>query len=306
MHLIKRKNFWVFKENFAFEYFLEFEKNYCYFRNQYPQIFQYSKFHAKIKNTFTTKRCFIWIFSGWNSKKSLSYLKLTPSNKFGAKIKILKFSTKNAWCGYFWARILKNYCHIWNQHPRICLIAKFHEKMKMPKFGTKNALFGYFWTGIWKEHCHIWNKRPWICLVAKFGAKLKILKFGIKNTWFGSFWTGIWKQYCHISNQHPRICLYTKCREKVKMPKFGTKSYLPLFGYFWVKIFKKYCHIWNQHPWICLIGKFCEKKKNAWIWEQKCLIWVFLSQTFKKLLSYLKSALSNWSNCKILWNNENG
>ena len=31
------------------EYFwLEFEKNYCRFRNQYPQIFHYSKFHAKI------------------------------------------------------------------------------------------------------------------------------------------------------------------------------------------------------------------------------------------------------------------
>ena len=144
MHLIKRKNFWVFKENFAFEYFLEFEKNYCYFRNQYPQIFQYSKFHAKIKNTFTTKRCFIWIFSGWNSKKSLSYLKLTPSNKFGAKIKILKFSTKNAWCGYFWARILKNYCHIWNQHPRICLIAKFHEKWKCLNLGPKMPYLGIF------------------------------------------------------------------------------------------------------------------------------------------------------------------
>ena len=32
---------------------------------------------------------------------------------------------------------LKNYCHIWNQHPQTCQIAKFREEFKMPKFGTK-------------------------------------------------------------------------------------------------------------------------------------------------------------------------
>ena len=45
----------------------------------------------------------------------------------------------------FGARILKNYCHIWNQHLRVSLIAKLYEETKMPKFGTKNALFEYFW-----------------------------------------------------------------------------------------------------------------------------------------------------------------
>ena len=53
-----------------------------------------------------------------------------------------KFGTKNAVFGYFWTRILKiYYCHILNQHPKICLFAKFHEKTKMPKL---NALFRYF------------------------------------------------------------------------------------------------------------------------------------------------------------------
>ena len=45
----------------------------------------------------------------------------------------------------------KDFCHIWNQHPWICIIAKFLEETKMPKFGTKNALFGYFWTKIIKK-----------------------------------------------------------------------------------------------------------------------------------------------------------
>ena len=41
--------------------------------------------------------------------------------------------------GIFGLAFENKYCHIWNQHPRICLIAKFCEKPKIPKFGTKNA-----------------------------------------------------------------------------------------------------------------------------------------------------------------------
>ena len=35
--------------------------------------------------------------------------------------------------------ILKTYCHILNEHPRICLIGKSRAKIKIPKLGTKNA-----------------------------------------------------------------------------------------------------------------------------------------------------------------------
>ena len=35
------------------------------------------------------------------------------------------------------------------------------------------------------------------------------------------------------------------------------------------------------------------KTKKPQIWEQKCVVWVFLGGDFKKLLSYLKSALSH-------------
>ena len=45
-----------------------------------------------------------------------------------------KFATKNALFGFLWPRILKNYFHIRNQHPRICQTAKFRGKMKIPKF----------------------------------------------------------------------------------------------------------------------------------------------------------------------------
>ena len=42
--------------------------------------------------------------------------------KLAEKTKFPKFGTKNALFGFIWGRILKNYCHISNQHPQICLI----------------------------------------------------------------------------------------------------------------------------------------------------------------------------------------
>ena len=66
-----------------------------------------------------------------------------------------KFRTKNTLFGYFWDRISKAYCHIWNQYPRIYLIAKFGKEIKMSKFKIQRALFGYFWPGISQNYCHI-------------------------------------------------------------------------------------------------------------------------------------------------------
>ena len=110
------------------------------------------------------------------------------------------------WFFFFLARISKNYCHIWNQHPQVCQIAKFREKTKLPKFVTKNALFGYFWGRILKNYYHIWNQHPEVCLLAKFYDKTKMLKCGTKNVLFGYFWGRTLEKYCHIWNQHPQIC----------------------------------------------------------------------------------------------------
>ena len=79
------------------------------------------------------------------------------------KQEYFKLSTKNVLSGYFWAKIWKNYCHIWNQHLWVCQNAKFHikpkktqkkqtqkqkkttknkRKRKKIKFGTKIVLLG--------------------------------------------------------------------------------------------------------------------------------------------------------------------
>ena len=129
--------------------------------------------------TFRLKKCFIWVFSGYNSKKPLSYLKSTPSNlsdcKGWCKIKFLKFGTKNVRFLYFCIGIWKYYCHVSNQRPRICLVAKFCSKIKILKFGTKNDWFWYFWAGTWKNCCHVWYQQTQICLIANFAKKQQCL-----------------------------------------------------------------------------------------------------------------------------------
>ena len=90
-----------------------------------------------------------------------------------------KFETKNAFFGYFGARILKSYSYIWNQHARTSVIQKIWQKI--PKFGTKNALIGYFGVGIWKQYCHIWNYHPQICIIGNFRKIIKMPKFWNEN-----------------------------------------------------------------------------------------------------------------------------
>ena len=84
------------------------------------------------------------------------------------------FGTKNVLFEHFWDGILRNYCHIWNQGPRICLIVKFHAKIKILKFGTRNAYLGVLGSNFEKllshlklapsnlSYCKVWwkNKNP--------------------------------------------------------------------------------------------------------------------------------------------------
>ena len=100
------------------------------------------------------------------------------------KTKMLKSETKNVWFRYFWLGIWKKYCHIWNHHSQICLIANYCEIMKMHKFGTKSALTGYI-CKILKNYCRSWNQHLQISVIAKFCVKPKTPKFGTKNALFG-------------------------------------------------------------------------------------------------------------------------
>ena len=97
----------------------------------------------------------------------------TKMPKFGTKNPLLGIGdpllgTNNPLFGYFGLTVLKNdFCHIWNEHPRICPIEKFPKKTKKPEFQTKNALFGYFSARLLENYCHIWNQHLQPCLIGK-------------------------------------------------------------------------------------------------------------------------------------------
>ena len=118
---------------------------------KYPKMMKMSKFGTKsaLFGYFLARTlknyCYIWN----------QHLRISIIAKFCEETKMPKFGTKNALLSIFdqecliWVCLGKNffkkYCHIWNQHPQICLFGKFHEKTKLLKFGTKNAWFWYFW-----------------------------------------------------------------------------------------------------------------------------------------------------------------
>ena len=186
--------------------------------------------------------------------KFQNFVKKWKCLNFGMKMP--KFGTKYTLFGYFCARILKNICHIWYQHPQTSVTAKLLEKMKRPTFGTKNTLFRHFITGILKYYCHIWNQHPRICLIAKFWGKTKMPKFWIKNAFLGIFGLEFQKTIVIFEISTLEFVRFQNFVKKwkclnlgKKMPKFGTKY--ALFGYFWIRILKNYCHIWNHHPQVC-------------------------------------------------------
>ena len=186
--------------------------------------------------------------------------------KLGAKIKILKFRTKNALFGYFWAGIWKTLFSYLKSALSNSSNCKFLKKTKMSKFGTKDVWFGYFWAGIWKQH-------PRICVIAKYNEIIKMPKFGTKSALFGYFWATILKNYCHIWNQHLWISVTAKLVKKQKCLNLGQKKpYLGIFDqkcFVWVFLGKNFektnfeKKFWNQHSQLSLFAKFSEKTKNV-------------------------------------------
>ena len=93
-------------------------------------------------------------------KRLMSYLKSVPWNLPNCKIcknaKMPKLRTKNAWFGYFWTGIWKQYWRIWNDHPQICETAKF----------------------LWKKSIYISNQKCflWVFPGYKFKKPLSYLK----------------------------------------------------------------------------------------------------------------------------------
>ena len=95
-----------------------------------------------IKKTFLFKK-------KKNTKLAWPYLKWAPSNlhigKIFQKRKMRKSGHKKVLFGYFWARIFKNYCHIYYQHPQICVIATFFQKKTQILVQKCLVSVSFFW-----------------------------------------------------------------------------------------------------------------------------------------------------------------
>ena len=130
-------------------------------------------------------------------------------------------------------KVRKNFCHIWNQYPRICLISKFLKKpQKTRKFGITNALFWFFLQQFLKTTVIFEISSLQFALLESFVQKIEIPKFGTKNSDFGA---GILKYCCHIWNQPPRICLLTMFDpNKKKSLNLGPKT--PDLGTFGLEV----------------------------------------------------------------------
>ena len=174
--------------------YLSIFKHYCQIWNQHSReiikmpklrtksaLFGY--FQARILKTF----CHIWN----------QHIRISGTANFCEETKMSYFGTKNALFGYFWPRIpylglfgrefLKNYCHIWNQHPQICLIANFMKEQKCLILGPKMPDIGNLGLD-WKQYCHVWNQDPRICLTTNVRGKIKMPKFETKTTYLGIFY----------------------------------------------------------------------------------------------------------------------
>ena len=130
------------------------------------------------------------------------------------------------------------------------------------------------------------SKKNLVC--SKFLVK-KTFEFSNKISYLGIFWL---KKLLPFSKSIPlRFSIWeVSCKNK-KILTFRTKK--ALFEYYQKRIWKNHCRI-------CLIAIFCEKKKKGWIWDEKCLIWVFLGRSLKIILSWMKSAPSNLSIHELL------
>ena len=149
-------------------------KSNCHICNQRPPICLMTKFRVKIIIPKFGHKNILFRYFGQQFWKNIVIFAISAfesalMESLVQKIKILKFVTKIAWLGYFGAGIWKQYCHIWNQHPKICVTGKFREKTKLPKFRTKCLIWvfltkttscGYFWARIKNNYCEIWNHHP--------------------------------------------------------------------------------------------------------------------------------------------------
>ena len=144
---------------------------------------------------------------------------------------------------YFWAGILKSYCHIWNQRPQVFISAKFCKKRKIRKCRSKN------------DFLKIFAQKLFIWLFQGNNLEKPIVVFEIRTLKFVQL---------------------EKCSKKTKTLKIGNKN--TLLVYFRPRTLKKLFSYLKSAPSKLSNLKIVWKKRKFPMLDQKYLIGVFLTK----------------------------
>ena len=137
----------------------------------------------------------------------MPYLIFFRNSNFFVKIKILTL-VLNVLSEYFWAAVLKNYCHIWDL-PTFGFVKfqSFTQNKKDFELDSKNTLLGKFrqkwtfWLEFEKNYCHIWDRYPRIyqrCIFNQYSKfwhkahffrrpRVLLLWMSVSRTWYPDF-----------------------------------------------------------------------------------------------------------------------
>ena len=127
---------------------------------------------------------------------------------------------------------MKNYCHIWNQHPRIYQNAKLYAKIKILKFGPKWLFLIIFRLKFEKANVIFEISTLKFIQIPKIEQNNKNDNSNNKKCnqkcliWV--FWPINLKNYDYIWNQHPRSCRNRKNCSKQKEANLVPK--MPYLG----------------------------------------------------------------------------
>ena len=125
-----------------FGYFwVEFEKSHYHVWN-HPRFFLRESFVRNWKSfNLRIKLPYLSIFRLKFEKEAIVTFEATSD--FSKRESFVQIWGQYCFIWVFWAAISKNYSHIWNQSPQICLIAEFSAKIKILEFGIKKVLSKY-------------------------------------------------------------------------------------------------------------------------------------------------------------------
>ena len=140
---------------------------------------------------------------------------------------------------FFWARIWENCCNIWNQHPRIFLIAKLRKRKslglldlkslkkikKCLNFRPKRPYLGLPRLLSEKIYSQIWDQHQGICQIAKTCGKTKHIKFLDKKTLFAHLRARIFQKllWC-LKSTVSNLSICKILQKTPKISKLGTKN----------------------------------------------------------------------------------